>query len=92
MTVTTCPTMCNPDTISSIQELRDELRKANAAIMEQSLKLHETCILLNCVTTAIGNVVFPYTQGDKDKAHQELDKFISKYVLIPLVQGKGQVH
>ncbi len=89
--ITACPTMANPDAFTDINELREELHRANDSILQLTDQLHEERYVVQHVTKSLANVVFAHMEGKHDDVKAMLDHLVAKHVKI-VQKPEGAVH
>jgi hypothetical protein len=92
-TVTIGPSLCNPEALNTVAELREALHRAN----EQALQMGETLHLSNCVTERVTGelrqLLVHHIERDAVAVHELLSKLVAKYVrALPTTSGAGRVH
>ena len=88
-TITMCPTMANPEAFDNIEELRQELHRANANLLQLTDQLHEERYVLQSVSEALSRVVFAHMQAKHDDVKSLLDNLVAKHVKVVQKPAKG---
>ena len=88
-TITMCPTMANPEAFDNIEELRQELHRANANLLQLTDRLHEERYVLQSVSEALSRVVFAHMQAKHDDVKSLLDNLVAKHVKVVQKPAKG---
>ena len=90
-TITMCPTMANPEAFDNVEELRQELRRANDSVLQLTEQLHETRYVLQGVAESISRVVFAHMQGKHDDVKTLLDHLVATHVKV-VQKPQGGLH
>lgn len=89
--ITMCPTMANPDAITDVAELRQELHRANENVLRLTDELHELKYVLQSVSESLATVVLAHMQGQHDFVKRELDAIVAKHVKV-VQKPQGGLH
>ena len=88
-TITMCPTMANPEAFDNVEELRQELHRANDSVLQLTEQLHETRYVLQGVSESLARVVFAHMQAKHDDVKSLLDNLVAKHVKVVQKPAKG---
>lgn len=88
-TITLCPTLANPEAIGNVEELRQELHRANAKLLQLTDQLHEEQHVLQSVSETLSRVVFAHMRAKHDDVRSLLDKIVAKHVKVVQKPPKG---
>ena len=89
--ITACPTMANPEAFDNVEELRQELHRANDSILQLADQNHELKYVLQGVSHTLARVVAAHIEGNHDFVKRELDDIVAKHVKI-VQKPEGAVH
>ncbi|MEW6309902.1 MAG: hypothetical protein AB1532_03110 [Pseudomonadota bacterium] len=81
-TVTICPTLANPEAFDNVEELRQELHRANDSLLQLTDQLHEERYVVRRVSESLANVVFAHMQGKHDDVKSLLDHLVANHVKV----------
>ena len=90
-TITMCPTMANPEAFDNVEELRQELRRANDSVLQLTEQLHETRYVLQGVSESLARVVFAHMQAKHDDVKSLLDNLVANHVKV-VQKPQGGLH
>ena len=90
-TITMCPTMANPEAFDNVEELRQELHRANDSVLQLTDQLHETRYVLQGVSESLARVVFAHMQAKHDDVKSLLDNLVAKHVKV-VQKPHGELH
>lgn len=90
-TVTMCPTLANPEAFDNVEELREELHRANASILKMADQLHTLSCVTQDISKRLARVVLGHMAGDQDAVKRELDDIVAKHVKV-VQQPQGGLH
>ena len=90
-TITMCPTMANPEAFDNVEELRQELHRANDSVLQLTDQLHETRYVLQGVSASLARVVFAHMQAKHDDVKSLLDNLVAKHVKV-VQKPQGGLH
>ena len=88
-TITMCPTLANPEAFDNVEDLRLELHRANANLLQLTDQLHEERHVLQSVSETLSRVVFAHMRAKHDDERSLLDKIVAKHVKVVQKQPKG---
>ena len=80
--ITMAPTMANPEAFNTVPELREELHRANASLLELSEQVHELTAITQDMSRRMARIVLPHLGGDQEAVKRELDEFVARYVKV----------
>ena len=90
-TITMCPTMTNPEAFDNVEELRQELHRANDSVLQLTDQLHETRYVLQGVSESLARVVFAHMQAKHDDVRSLLDNLVANHVKV-VQKPQGGLH
>ena len=90
-TITRCPTMANPEAFDNVEELRQELHRANDSVLQLTDQLHETRYVLQGVSESLARVVFAHMQAKHDDVKSLLDNLVANHVKV-VQKPQGGLH
>ena len=90
-TITMCPTMANPEAFDNVEELRQELHRANDSVLQLTDQLHETRYVLQGVSESLARVVFAHMQAKHDDVRSLLDNLVANHVKV-VQKPQGGLH
>ena len=90
-TITRCPTMANPEAFDNVEELRQELHRANDSVLQLTDQLHETRYVLQGVSESLARVVFAHMQAKHDDVRSLLDNLVANHVKV-VQKPQGGLH
>ena len=90
-TITMCPTMANPEAFDNVEELRQELHRANDSVLQLTEQLHETRYVLQGVSESLARVVFAHMQAKHDDVKSLLDNLVANHVKV-VQKPQGGLH
>lgn len=88
-TIALCPTLANPEAIGNVEELRRELHRANANLLQLTDQLHEERHVLQSVSETLSRVVFTHMRAKHDDVRSLLDNIVAKHVKVVQKPAKG---
>jgi len=75
-TITAAPTMCNPEAFDTVPELRVELHRANAKLLQVVEQMHDLAIRHNHVLEWVTVVATHHELGNHDQVVLCLDNVV----------------
>lgn len=88
--VTMGPTMCNPEAITDISELRRELHRANDTMFDLSSRVHDLTAIIQSMSIEMSKLFAPYIMGDQEAFQRELAAFAQKHIHV--IKDQSGVH
>ncbi len=76
-TITVGPTLSNPNAFETVQELRDELHRANVNLLDSCERLHSLAMQHNSVLNWIELIATHHKSGNADEVKKLLDGVIA---------------
>lgn len=90
-TITMAPTMANPEAFHTVPELREELHRANATILNMTDQMHSLSCITQDISERLSRMVLGHMAGDQDAVKRELDDIVAKHVKV-VQKPQGGVH
>lgn len=94
-TITTGPTVCNPDALNTVAELRDALRLANEKALYLGEQLHRATSINDALSDDVTQLLVARLQKEPLHIFDLLTQMTQRYVRsVPTVNqdGAGRVH
>ena len=76
-TITVGPTLSNPNAFETVQELREELHRANATLLDSCERLHRLAMQHNNVLNWIELIATHHKSGNADEVRKLLDGVVA---------------
>lgn len=77
--ITACPTMANPDAFTDINELREELHRANGKMFDTAQRLHRMSGLANYISDRLIKLIQAHLASDEETIKAELTELAEHY-------------
>lgn len=90
--VTMCPTLAKTDAFHDVATLRQELHRANQALLDLSQTLHDQRDLNASMAHTLATLVVPYMQGKPDELIAALDELVTRHVRVMQQPSKKETH
>lgn len=94
-TITMGPTVCNPDALDTVAELREALHRANEQALDMGEQLHRVTCIKDRLTNDLRLLLVAHLQQAPVRVHDLLTQMTQRYVhTVPTVNqdGAGRVH
>lgn len=94
-TITTGPTVCNPDALDTVDELRLALHRANEQALDMGEQLHRVTCIKDRLTNDLTQLLLAHLQKEPVRVYDLLAQMTRRYVhTVPTVNqdGAGRVH
>lgn len=89
--ITACPTMANPDAFTDINELREELHRANGKMFDTAQRLHLMSGLANYLSDLLMKLILAHLASDEETIKAELTDLAEHYQREQKAK-KGEIH
>jgi hypothetical protein len=76
-TITACPTLCNPEALNTVAELRAELHRANEKILFACEQAHELAVRHNHMLEWCTVIATHHELGNRDQVILCLDNVVA---------------
>lgn len=76
-TITTAPTLCNPEALSTVPELRAELHRANEKLLFVAEQTHQLAVRHNHVLEWCTVIAAHHEEGNHDEVKKCLDNVVA---------------
>lgn len=90
-TITRGPTMANPETLHTVPDLRAELKRTQALIIESTVNLHRMTCLSQDLSEALASLTLAHMKGQHDLVKRLLDAIVKRHVIV-VDKSKGGLH
>lgn len=90
-TITQGTTLTNPQALTTVEELRHELTRANVQLMLKDGQVHDMRAALQQMGQLLSNVVLAHMAKDAPKVARELDAIVARHVIVK-DERSGGVH
>lgn len=88
MTITAMPTMANPEALTTVKELREELHRANENLFKMADRLHSLTCVTQDISEVLANILVAHMAGKADAVKDLLDKIAARHVkVVPPTPG-----
>lgn len=94
-TITMGPTVCNPDALDTVAELREALHRANEQALVMGEQLHRVTCIKDRLTNDLTQLLVAHLQQEPVRVYDLLAQMTRRYVCsVPTVNkdGAGRVH
>lgn len=94
-TITMGPTVCNPDALDTVDELRLALHRANEQALDMGEQLHRVTCIKDRLTNDLSLLLVAHLQKEPVRVFELLTQMTRRYVRsVPTVNkdGAGRVH
>ncbi len=92
-TVTVGPSLCNPEALGTVAELREALHRANEQALEMGERMHRNACVTERVTDELRRLLTLHIEHNAVGVHDLLTELCKKYVRpMPQPSGLGLVH
>ena len=88
MTITAMPTMANPEALTTVKELREELHRANENLLKLTDQLHSLSCVTQDISEVLANILIAHMAGKTEAVKELLDKIAARHVkVVPPTPG-----